>query len=305
MSLIDLNCGYIPLVDCAPLVIAKELNFAADEGLNLHLLQQPSWSALRDMLVAGHLDAAHMLAPLPIALALGLNSPRVEIDTLMTLNLNGNTMCVSVALAERMRDLGWSEAIDTPVETGRALLSALDRPLRIGVPFPYSIHRLLLDYWLRSNPAHYTESYQIVTLPPPRMANALVDGSIDAFCVGEPWGSVSVQSGAGQVMLTGSAVWAGAPEKVLAARRDWCEDAPEKCAALMRAVYRASQWLDTPENKVLAVEILARTEHLALSMQVIEPALYGRITPKLGAAATPVPGRPFPGSLRPPGSPAA
>lgn len=289
MSVTDLDCGYIPLVDCAPLVIAKELGFASDEGLRLNLLPQPSWSATRDMLMAGHLDAAQMLAPVPIAVSLGLSGPNAALDTLMTLNRNGNTICVSLDVAARMQELGWAGTIDAPVAAGRALLITLERPLRIGVPFPFSTHRLLLDYWLRALPGHRANSYEIVTLPPPRMANALADGSIDGFCVGEPWGTVAVQGGMGRMVLTGSHIWTGAPEKVLAVRREWSAEETEKCGALMRAVYRACQWLDTVENKVLAVEILARSEHLALSEQAIDPAIFERLTPQQGAEAIHVP----------------
>lgn len=290
MTLTNVDCGYIPLVDSAPLIIAKELGFATDVGLHLNLLRQPSWAATRDMLVAGHLDAAHLLSPLPIALSLGLNGHKAPIDTLMVLNQNGNTIGVSLAVAEQMESAGWAGEIDTPFETGKALLAALDRPLRIGVPFPFSAHRLLLDYWLRACAGHQADSYQTVTLPPQRMADALANGDIDAFCVGEPWGSVAVQNGHGQIILTGSQIWSGAPEKVLATRRDWNETEPGTCRAMMQAVYRACAWLDTPENKVLAVEILARSDHLALSEQAVDPAIFERILPKQGSDTVAVPG---------------
>ena len=53
-----LNCGFVPLVDCAPLVVAREMGFAHKEGLELLLHKQPSWSALRDHLALGALEAA-------------------------------------------------------------------------------------------------------------------------------------------------------------------------------------------------------------------------------------------------------
>lgn len=289
MTLTDLNCGYIPLVDSAPLIIAKELNFAADEGLRLNLVRQPSWSATRDMLALGHLEAAHMLAPLPVAMALGLGGLSGRIDTLMNISLNGNTFCVSTDLAQKMREMGWRGNIRTPIQTATYLLKALRRPLQIGIPFPLSMHRLLLDYWLTENINCHAASYRTQTVPPHRMADALARGQIDMFCVGEPWGSVAVQMGAGQMVLTGTSVWASAPEKVLAVRHDWTRDAPEICGALMRATYRACEWLDMPDNKVLAIEILSRTEHLALSEQAIDPAILRRLTPALGGDPVEVP----------------
>jgi len=170
-----LNCGYVPLVDSAPLIIASELGFAADHGLSLNLIRQPSWSALRDMLALGHLDVAHMLAPMPVAMSLGMGGFPAQVDALMVLSV--------------------------------------------------------LDYWTAGADGLQIEA---VTVPPSRMADAVADGFVDAFWVGEPWGSVAVQQGDAQLMMTGRDVWQFAPEKVLAARRDWIEQNAGITARLMR-----------------------------------------------------------------------
>lgn len=276
MSNTVLNCGYVALVDCAPLVIAKELGFAAKEALELNLVRQPSWSALRDMLALGHLDAAQMLSPMPVAMSIGLGGLPAQVDTLMVLSVNGTVFGVSNMVA--------SEIGDVPFGDAHALLKALStrrgRSLRIGVPFHYSMHRLLLSYWTSSAPDLRIEE---VTVPPPRMADAVADGFIDAFWVGEPWGSVAVQQDVGQLMMTGRDVWQFAPEKVLAARREWIERNEDAARRLMRAVYHAAAWLDVPKNKPLAVEILGRSEHLSVSPDLIDPALTGHILPQQGA----------------------
>ena len=277
MSKTVLNCGYVPLVDCAPLVIAKELGFAAEEGLALNLVRQPSWSALRDMLALGHLDAAQMLSPMPVAMSIGLEGLAAQIDTLMVLSVNGTVFGVSNDVAA---DIG-------PVPFGDAgvLLSALNArngtPLRIGVPFHYSMHRLLLSYWTSFAPGLKIDE---IAVPPPRMAEAVASGFVDAFWVGEPWGSVAVEQGVAQLMMTGRDVWKFAPEKVLAARRDWIEGNADATAKLMRAIYKASAWLDAQNNQHLAVEILARSEHLSISPELIDPALSGNIIPKKNSA---------------------
>ncbi|WP_417259956.1 CmpA/NrtA family ABC transporter substrate-binding protein [Celeribacter sp.] len=273
MSDIVLNCGYVPLVDCAPLVIAKDLGFAAEEGLALNLVAQPSWSALRDMLALGHLDAAHMLSPMPVAMSIGLGGLPARIDTLMVLSVNGTVFGVSNAVAAELGDLPFGDA--------QTLLAALaarrSGPLRIGVPFHYSMHRLLLNYWISSAKGLDVEE---ITVPPPRMADAVADGFVDAFWVGEPWGSVAVQQNVGQLMMTGNDVWQFAPEKVLAVRHDWAETKDDAARRLMRAIFRASAWLDALKNRTLAVEILARSEHLSMSPDLIDPALSGQITPR-------------------------
>ena len=271
MSLTVLTCGYVPLVDCAPLIVAKELGFAEDEGIALELVAQPSWSATRDMLALGHLDAAHLLSPMPIAMSLGLGGLPGEIDALMVLSVNGTIFGVSNAIADQ---LGATFGDARSVAAGLAALKT-DK-LRVGMPFHYSMHRLLLEYFLRNQPSPKVE---IITVPHARMADAIADGFIDAFWVGEPWGSAAVARGVAQLVLPGSAIWAFAPEKVLAARHDWVAENPAKVRHLMRAVYAAAKWLDTPRNKPLAVEILARSEHLNLPAELIDPAITGQITP--------------------------
>lgn len=282
MSATVLNCGYVPLVDCAPLVIAHELGFAADQGLALNLVRQPSWSALRDMLALGHLEVAQMLSPMPVAMSIGLGGQPAPVDTLMVLSVNGTVFGMSGALAEACGDIPFGDA--------RALLDVLaargGAPLRIGVPFHYSMHRLLLSYWTSAAPELVIEE---VTVPPPRMADALAQGHVDAFWVGEPWGSVAVQRGGARLMMAGRDVWQFAPEKVLAARHDWIRENDDAAGRLMRAVYLACDWLDAEHNRPLAIEILGRSEHLSMGSDLIDPALTGDILPALGAHPVAIP----------------
>jgi NitT/TauT family transport system ATP-binding protein len=284
-----LKCGYVPLVDSAPLIIARELGFAADEGLTLNLLRQPSWAALRDLLALGHLDAAHMLAPMPLAMSLGLSGTAVHIDTAMVLSTNGTILGASNAVAAKMRTYGWTPQDLNPKAVAKAIAAVSDTPLRVGVPFPYSMHRLLLDYLIEDDAPDVSKALTFVTTPPPLMAAAVAAGELDLFCVGEPWGTVEVTSGVAELILPGSAIWAHAPEKVLATRRDWAEQNPDTLGALLRAVYRSCHWLDQAENKPIAGELLGKSEHLNLPDHAIDPALSGLIVPQTGAAPWKVP----------------
>ena len=290
MSVVRLNCGYVPLVDSAPLIVAQELNFAADEGVSLNLLRQPSWAALRDLLALGHLDAAHMLAPMPIAMSLGLSGAAAQIDALMVLSVNGTVIGVSNAMAAAMRAKGWPGGFAAPDATVGPLLHALDRPIRVGVPFPYSMHRLLFEYLIDHSGHTLPADIHIITTPPPLMADAVAADDIDVFCVGEPWGSVAVANDVGELILPGTAIWAHAPEKVLAARHDWIEENPSVVGSLMRAVARSAAWLDVPKNRPLAIEILARSAHLDLPHAALDHALMGRFATRFGAAPVDVPG---------------
>jgi len=274
MTLTVLNCGYVPLVDCAPLVIAKELGFAAEEALALNLVRQPSWSALRDMLALGHLDAAQMLSPMPVAMSIGLGGLPSRVDTLMVLSVNGTVFGVSNAIAA---DIG-----GVPFGDADALLKALSmrpgKPLRVGVPFHYSMHRLLLSYWTSAAPELRIEE---ITIPPPRMADAVADGFVDAFWVGEPWGSVAVQQDVAQLMLTGRDVWQFAPEKVLAARHDWVEANQDTARRLMRGVIKASGWLGVAKKKPIVAEILGRRANPSTRLSETAAAAHARRRPGL------------------------
>jgi two-component system, oxyanion-binding sensor len=270
-----LHLAYVPLLDAAPLIIAEALGFAEEEGLHLVLHAAPSWASLRDMLALGQVDAAQMLAPMPVAAALGLMRGPVGFEALGVLNLNGNAIGVSNVLADRMARAGYGFDFADAHAAGLALLGAGDG-LRIGVPFAFSMHRELVQYWLGAlgaDPARL----EIRTVPPPRMAEALAADEIDAFCVGEPWGSVAVSNGAGSLLLPGRAIWASAPEKVLATRLGWAEQEPRVAGALLRAIWRAARWLGLAENQTVAAGLLADPARLAVAPEVIERGLGGRL----------------------------
>lgn len=278
MKTTSLPVGYIPLVDAAPLIVAQEMGFAAQEGLSFDLRRAPSWSSLRDMLAFGQVDAAHMLAPVPIATALGLGSAGVKLDALMVLSMNGNSIGVGKALAERLMDAGHNFDFNDAHKAGQALINAAQSPLRIGVPFPFSMHAELLHYWLSGLPVSAQQTIDIRTVPPALMAEALSAGEVDAFCVGEPWGSIAVDKSHGSLLLPSAAIWQRAPEKVLAVRHDWTTTDPSMPKRLIRAVWRACQWLAAPDSRVLAAELLARGQYLDMPTEVIDRALSGFLT---------------------------
>ncbi len=268
------DIGYVPLLDAAPLVIAAEMGFAAEEQLDLVLHQEVSWAALRDRLIWGRYHAAHMLAPVVIAQTAGVGVGDVALDALMVLSVNGDMIGATPELARRIAGAGGH--FDDAGATGRALAAAAEgRRLRLGKPFPLSMHSALVDYWLSAT--GLGDRVSLVTVPPPRMARAMADGEIDAFCVGEPWGSFAVEIGAAELILPGSAIWQFAPEKVLAMPRAAVVNEPERAAALMRALWRAARWLGDPANVMTTAELLGRPDYLDVSPEILERTLTGRI----------------------------
>lgn len=276
MRATGLTLGFVPLVDAAPLLVAQALSFAREEGLDLTLTPSPSWATLRDMLGSGQVVAAQMLSPLPVAGALGLGGGLARLEALMVLSLNGDVIGVSRDLAARMRAQGFGFDFADARAAGLALLAASGERLRIGVPFPFSMHRELIHYWLGGLDHPLPAGLEICTVPPPRMAEALAAGEIDVFCVGEPRGSAAVENGAGVLLLPGAAIWAAAPEKVLATRSGWAEAEPDLAGRLMRAIWRAGRWLGHRENHSVASDLLSAPERLGMPPEVIERVLNGR-----------------------------
>lgn len=267
----------MPLVDAAPLIVAAQMGFDREEGITLDLVRAPSWSTLRDMLAFGRVQAAQMLAPVPVAMALGIGGIASPISALMVLSVNGNVIGVSTDLATRLADAGHDFAFDDAAKAGQALVAAAGSPLRIGVPFPFSMHAELLFYWLSASGLPAPQNIEIRTVPPPLMADAMAAGEIDAFCVGEPWGSKTVELGLGALLLPGQAIWSFAPEKVLAARTDWTQQEPDLTARLMRAVWKSGRWLGSGGLRTTASEMLARPEFLDIPPHIIDRTLTGRL----------------------------
>ncbi|MFQ6552187.1 ABC transporter substrate-binding protein [Aestuariibius insulae] len=278
MTLTRLSIAFIPLTDAAPIIAAEEMGFAREEGLAFNLVRAPSWSSLRDMLTFGSVEAAHLLSPVPVAMALGLGGVASPISALMVLSMNGTVIGVSRPLADAMAQGGHDFDFKNTARAGKAIIAASKGRLRIGVPFPFSMQAELLYYWLSASGLPAPQGVEIRTVPPPLMADALAADEIDAFCVGEPWGSKSVEAGSGELLLPGRAIWSAAPEKVLAVRTDWAHSEPGLSARLMRAVWKACRWLGTGGGETTAAEMLARPAYLDLDAYIIDRALTGRLT---------------------------
>lgn len=275
--MITLRLGYVPLTDAAPLVIAHELGFAAEEGLAFDLLRLGAWAQARDMLGAGLIDAAQMLAPMPVGQALGLGPRLPAMDLVMFLSHGGQAVAVNRDLEDRLRGAGHDFTFDDARPAGRALRGVVTGRLRVGVPFPFSTQSELVRHWL-SACGFAPSDLDLITVPPPMMADAMARGDVDAFCVGEPWASVAVERGVAALLLPGTAIWAAPPEKGLVLLRGFADTRPEETGALMRAVWRAGRWLDDPDHRGTAAEILSRPAYLDLPTELAERGLTGRMT---------------------------
>lgn len=267
-----IRLGFIPLLDAAPLIMAREAGFFEQEGLNVSLHRQPSWSSLRDRVGVGMLDGAQMLGPMALAINMGLGAPPCPVISPMVLSRNGNAITASRALHEQLDATGFN--LSEPAGAARALrrvVASGRQPVRLGIVYAWSSHYLQLLDWLASGGLEPGAGLELVTVPPPDMMTALSEGSVDLACVGEPWNSLMEYHGVGRILATGCQIWQNAPEKLLGLRRDWAEANPEQTQALMRALIRCCHWLDEPVNRE------------AVYRQLVQPAYLGHAIEPMGS----------------------
>jgi nitrate/nitrite transport system substrate-binding protein len=291
----DLKFGFIKLTDCAPVVIAKELGYFEDEGLYVTVEAQANWKILLDRVITGELDGAHMLAGQPLAATIGFGT-KAHVVTAFSMDLNGNGITLAKSVWEEMLAAHPALAATPtprPVKAD-ALQPVVQRykaegtPLKLGMVFPVSTHNYELRYWLAAggiHPGFYTASDTTGTVdgdvlisvtPPPQMPATLAQGTIQGYCVGEPWNQQSVLKGIGVSPITDYEIWKDNPEKVFGVTAAWAEENPNTHIAVVKALIRAGQWLDaSPENRVEACRILSRPEYVGADFQVIANSMTG------------------------------
>jgi two-component system, oxyanion-binding sensor len=271
--------AFMPLLDCAVLVAARERGFAAAEGLELELVKEPSWASLRDHLNLGYVDCAHALAPLPIASTLGVGHVQVDCIVPFVLGRGGNAITVSTQLFGEMQAAAHGGALDTPTAAGNALAAAVAKrsaPPTLGMVFPFSSHNFDLRYWLAAFGVHPDRDVRLVAIPPPLMVESLRAGHVDGFCVGEPWNSLAVADGLGHIVATKSQLMPHGVEKVLAVRAALEQD-DERLGKLLRALAAAAEWADTPENHTELARLLGGPSYLDAPADLLASILHGKL----------------------------
>ncbi|MBT0586026.1 CmpA/NrtA family ABC transporter substrate-binding protein [Alteromonas oceanisediminis] len=286
--------GYVALTDSAPLVVAKELGFFTEHGLNVTLQAQHSWSTLRDKLHAGVLDAAHMLAPMPIASALGLAGPACDVMTPLVLSQNGNAITLSNAVYDEIAATNDFSDLHLPLSANALGAVVAQRrkqhraKLRFASVFPYSCHYYQLVDWLASGQISL-DDVELVIVPPTNMVDALHCGDIDGYCVGGPWNAKAVRAGFGVTVLTSCDIWPNSAEKVLGVLSQYHQRYPERVTKLCRALKQACCWLETIPNRFESARLLSGYDYLDAPIDVIAPSLIGSCVVKPGLSPREIP----------------
>jgi nitrate/nitrite transport system substrate-binding protein len=292
----ELTFGFIKLTDMAPLAVAYEQGYFLDEGLFVTLEAQANWKVLLDGVIDGQLDGAHMLAGQPLAATIGYGT-QAHIITPFSMDLNGNGITVSNEVWEMMRPNIPSMDDGRPVHpiSASALAPVVEqfraegKPFNMGMVFPVSTHNYELRYWLAAGglePGYYSpenvtgqigaDVFLSVT-PPPQMPATLEAGTINGYCVGEPWNQQAVFKGIGVPVITDYQLWKNNPEKVFGINAEFAEAYPNTTLALTKALIRAAIWLDENDNanRDEAVEILSRPEYVGADSEVIANSMTG------------------------------
>ena len=280
----QLTLGYMRLSDSAPLIMAEALGYYDQHGLQVTLQREVSWANLRDRLIMGELDAAQMLAPLPLMTTYGAGGMRANLMTGLSLSLNGNAITFS---NQTYREADLADTESDPRESSLRLANYLKRvgntqTLTFATVHMFSTHTFLLRAWLRAGGIDPDHDVRIIVLPPEQMCDSLARGIIDGYCVGEPWNTVAVQQGIGSIVASGYSVWNNAPEKVLCVTDNWHNHHPGTHTRLRMALMQACQALADKDRRHEAAEILSAPEYLDMPLHYLAPSLTGDISFRKG-----------------------
>ncbi len=256
--------GFIALTDCAPLVMAKELGFFDDHGLDVELVKQASWPATRDNLLTGQIDGAHCLYSMPFSVASGVSGSGTGLKVAMVLNNNGQAITLEKGLA----DAGYADLV-----AARKVLDGRSKTT-LAMTYPGGTHDLWLRYWLLATKADRSK-ITINPIPPPQMVQNMKVGNMDGYCVGEPWNAVAVAQGIGFTHLATQDLWLHHPEKALVVNEKVARD-NGLMIEMIGAVLKASRWLDDLDNRAEAATTLGAPNYVSAPAEEIKGRLLGK-----------------------------
>ena len=270
----EVKIGFIPLTDCASVVMASVLGIDKKYGVKIVPSKESSWASVRDKLVSGELDFAHALYGLIYGVHLGTSGPKKDMAVLMSLNQNGQ----GITLSKKLADKG---AVDAP--SLAKLMEEEKREYTFAQTFPTGTHAMWLYYWLASVGINPLKDAKVITVPPPQMVANMRVGNMDGYCVGEPWGHRAIADGIGITASTTQDIWPDHPEKVLGTSAEYVKKYPNTERAVTAAILEASKWIDSGlQNKLKMADTIADKAYVNTSVDVINQRILGRYQNGLG-----------------------
>ncbi|WP_370849099.1 CmpA/NrtA family ABC transporter substrate-binding protein [Novimethylophilus kurashikiensis] len=262
----EVKIGFIPLTDCAPIVVAAEMGFDKKYGIKIVPSKEASWAGVRDKVVNGELDAAHVLYGLVYGVQQGIGGPQKDMAVLMTLNHNGQ----GITLSNQVREKG--------VTDGNSLKRLIDnenRDYTFAQTFPTGTHAMWLYYWLATYGINPMKDVKTIVVPPPQMVANMRVGNMDGFCVGEPWNARAIFDKIGYTVATSQDIWAGHPEKVLGTTAEFVQKHPNTARAMIMAVLDACRYIDATANRASVAKLISSKSYVNAPEEVIAGRFVG------------------------------
>ncbi len=270
----EVRIGFIPLTDCASVVMASVLGFDKKYGVKIIATKESSWAGVRDKLVNGELDMAHVLWGLVYGVHTGISGPKKDMAILMNLNRNGQ----AITLSKKIADQG---AVDGP--SLAKLMATAKREYTFAQTFPTGTHAMWLYYWMAAHGINPIKDAKVITVPPPQMVANMRVGNMDGYCVGEPWNHRAMADGIGITATTTQDIWKDHPEKALGTTADFVAKYPNTSRAVVMAILEAGRWIDSGlQNKLKMAETVADKAYVNTSVDVINQRILGRYQNGLG-----------------------
>ncbi len=269
----EVKVGFIPLTDCASVVIASVMKFDEKYGIKIIPTKEASWAAVRDKLMNGELHASHSLYGLIYGVHVGIGGVQKDMSVLMTLNNNGQ----AITLANHLKDKG-----ATTGDTLKKLVDSDKRDYTFAQTFPTGTHAMWLNYWLASYGIDPLKDVKNITVPPPQMVANMRVGAMDGFCVGEPWNNRAIADKIGFTAATTQDIWKDHPEKVLGCTAEFTQKYPNTARAMIMAILEASKYIDTMANRSSVAAIIAEKSYVNSPVDIIEQRMLGKYEDGLG-----------------------
>jgi nitrate/nitrite transport system substrate-binding protein len=270
----EVKIGFIPLTDCASVVMASVLEFDKKYGIKITPTKEASWAGIRDKVVNGELDAAHVLYGLIYGVHLGVGGTKKDMAVLMTINNNGQ----GISLSKRLADKGVVNG-----EKLAQMMKSEPREYVFAQTFPTGTHAMWLYYWMAANGINPFSDAKTIVVPPPQMIANVRVGNMDGFCVGEPWNHRGIADGVSVHVASSQDVWKDHPEKVVGTTADFVQKNPNTARAMTMAILEASRWIDASlSNRRKMAETIADKSYVNTSVDVIVERILGRYQNGMG-----------------------
>lgn len=269
----EVKIGFIPLTDCAPIVVAAEMGFDKKYGIKIVPSKEASWAGVRDKVVNGELDAAHVLYGLVYGVQLGIGGPQKDMAVLMTLNHNGQ----AITLSNQVKEKGVADGASL-----KRLIENENRDYTFAQTFPTGTHAMWLYYWLAAYGINPMKDVKTIVVPPPQMVANMRVGNMDGFCVGEPWNARAIYDKIGFTVTTSQDIWVDHPEKVLGTTADFVQKHPNTARAMIMAVLDACRFIEATTNRAQVAKLISSKSYVNAPEEVIAGRFVGNYDNGIG-----------------------